>query len=440
MTVTSYEVASWLAIPISIYILNRYLEIFFDKHTLKSKKWLLVCYAIREIGGTLLFTFLPYPVLNMPFSIITLYLCCNCYEASISKKISITAMVYGIYGIIECIVGFLTGIRTFSFLSETNNGNVFIFIALRLIEWLVSLLLARFKHIKKTRNLPKIFMISMVLIPVGTLIQSIGIVVSDSFSEGFVAAVLIIVMVVDFMMMYLYDSLGRMFEENLEKELADQEKKYYYHQAEILEENYEEMRKFRHDMKNKLITIQQLVENGKIEEAKEYLAELEGKLTGLKAFSSSGYTVVDSVINYKLSKAQTEGIRVEANVKLPKELVFHTDDLVIVLGNLLDNAIEAAKKAEGDKYILLNFFFYRGVIELEIKNSFNGQVRKTENGFETLKDRKEFHGIGLKSVKYVVDKYAGDIHFSYTDNEFVVKIELYQKLKNVEERRKIIAK
>ena len=430
MNITGYDIVNWLGIPVGIYILNRYLKIFFDQHTLKNKKRLYFFFLVRELGGTILYTFLPYPALNIPFAILTLYLCCDCFEATISKKISVTAMVYGIYGMIECVVGFFSGIRAFSILSETNNGSIFIFVILRVMEWLVSLLLARFKHIKKTRNLPKMFIVSMILIPIGVLVESIGIVVSDAFSDEFVLVVLIIVLIIDFMMMYLYDSLGKMFEENLEKELADQEKKYYYHQAEILEENYEEMRKLRHDMQNKLITIQQFIEDDKILEAKDYLKDIEGKLTELSPFSSSGYTVVDSVINYKLSKAKMEGIKVNANVKLPKDLVFHTDDLVIVLGNLLDNAIEAAQKVGGNKFISLKFFYYKGVMQLEIKNSFDGWVQKGEDGFVTLKDRKEFHGIGLKSVNYIIKKYDGDIKFDYTGEEFTVKVELYQRMKD----------
>ncbi|NLI89994.1 MAG: sensor histidine kinase [Epulopiscium sp.] len=116
---------------------------------------------------------------------------------------------------------------------------------------------------------------------------------------------------------------------------------------------------------------------------------------------------------------------------IPKEINIPFFDITVVLGNLLDNAIEAVGKIEEDKYINIKLEYREGKFILEIKNSFNGVIIKEDDTICTSNLDKENHGIGLKSVKSVVEKYNGIMEIEYDESNFSVKVCIetpYEKL------------
>lgn len=94
------------------------------------------------------------------------------------------------------------------------------------------------------------------------------------------------------------------------------------------------------------------------------------------------------------------------------------------MGNILDNAIEAALKCENEKYILLNMKYDQGTFLISLKNSYNGNSKKSNGKFLTTKVDNKNHGIGLKSVESIVQKYSGKMKISHNQNEFEIMIML----------------
>ena len=115
----------------------------------------------------------------------------------------------------------------------------------------------------------------------------------------------------------------------------------------------------------------------------------------------------------------------QVEICIPEELNVDTADLCIILGNLLDNAIEAAEKCEKEKRIRLKILYGNRNIRIEIANTFDGEIHRMENGmYMTSKKDAKRHGIGLQSVQKCIDKYKGKLETdrSAEGDYFIVRV------------------
>ena len=135
--------------------------------------------------------------------------------------------------------------------------------------------------------------------------------------------------------------------------------------------------------------------------------------------------MIDSVINYKLSQAKKQGCNIQSEFCLPDKILIEDDDLVVVIGNLLDNAIEAAEKVKKNKCIQIKVKYDRGCLIVKIVNSFDNYVIVEKGKLKTRKENREFHGIGLQSVQNIVDKYHGDLKITYKEEMFSVRVLMF---------------
>jgi sensor histidine kinase regulating citrate/malate metabolism len=216
-----------------------------------------------------------------------------------------------------------------------------------------------------------------------------------------------------------------MFAGQEQAHLIEQEKEYYQKEAVILQQKQEQQRQFRHDMKNRIQILNEIMEHGDISELRKYLNEIEEKHKEYEVFSNTGNLIIDSIINSKLGDAAEKSIRVTASVMIPAAIGVNTDDMVVIFGNLLDNAIEASERVDTSKYIDLLVSYEEGCMLLHISNSFDMVIKDTDGEFITRKEDSALHGIGIKSVKKTVEKYNGIIEFTSEGAEFSVDIMLY---------------
>ncbi len=134
-------------------------------------------------------------------------------------------------------------------------------------------------------------------------------------------------------------------------------------------------------------------------------------------------------MNYKLGQAEAAGARLELDVTLPESFTADAFDLNIILGNLLDNAVEALP-ASGDRWIVLSLRVDRGVFFLRIVNSYDGMTFQTagpDGPIYRSRKKGEGHGLGLGIVRRIVDKYHGELQIESTEAIFTVEAILYLK-------------
>ena len=166
-------------------------------------------------------------------------------------------------------------------------------------------------------------------------------------------------------------------------------------------------------------------------EIQEYIEQMKLFLQNPDEMVASGNLEIDSVLNYILRKAEKKLKTVDIKVMLP-EKVQHSFDLNVLLGNLLENAIEASEKTE-NKYLSVHIALKRGVLKIKIENSFESSCilqEKRQGKDIVLKTTKPFtdqHGIGLKNVKKIVKKYNGTMSVTTQNGIFCVNLILYME-------------
>ncbi len=217
----------------------------------------------------------------------------------------------------------------------------------------------------------------------------------------------------------------------LEKQVVSMEE-----HARELERIYSGVRSMKHDMKNQLAVLENLMERQENRaELSDYLGQLSRTLGKLDIPFQTGSTVVDSLLFMKYHEAceKFSRIRFEAeNLIIPKDCRIQPTDLCIILGNALDNAIEACEKQETDaggkgRFIRLYSGCRQGMLLLTVENSFNGELKLLQGNLfpATTKPDGEAHGIGLHNIRAAAERYRGGVSWEADENRFTLTVLLY---------------
>ncbi|GEM_PF-783102 len=192
-------------------------------------------------------------------------------------------------------------------------------------------------------------------------------------------------------------------------------------QYNMITEKIEKTRKSRHDIHHHINVVYQLAKENKIEQLIEYLEEYNKIYSTKEPMVYCNNSTVDAILNHYILLAKDNGIEVHLNVALPEELKIRDTDLCIVIGNLLENAIEASEKEE-NKRIKLRINRSNEYICMLVSNLYNGEIKKGHSGYYSRKREFKDTGIGLSSVSAVVEKYDGRMEVDHTNGEFNVFI------------------
>lgn len=197
---------------------------------------------------------------------------------------------------------------------------------------------------------------------------------------------------------------------------------------------YGSIRKVRHELKNHMVNIKSLVAGAHYAEVESYIAKLDGTIGTLDYKYSTGNAVTDVIINDKAKSADKASIRFEVQFSCEEVSGVDIFDLGIILNNLLDNAITACEKIEEEKrYIRLSLRRKKKFLLLIVENSYDGKFQNAGDGLpQTTKGVKlpeELceHGIGLRNVKEIVERYFGTMDIKTADNVFKVTDMLQQQ-------------
>ena len=142
--------------------------------------------------------------------------------------------------------------------------------------------------------------------------------------------------------------------------------------------------------------------------------------------SSIGNRDIDSLLNYKIQKAEQVLSAVESDIHVPMELMPKSFDINVILGNLLDNAIEAAQGSRR-KWMKLVLRADRGVFLIHIANSCAGPPKRKAGRFLSTKENAVEHGIGLQNVKRLIREYSGYLHQEYENGIYITTVILPRK-------------
>ena len=181
-------------------------------------------------------------------------------------------------------------------------------------------------------------------------------------------------------------------------------------------------------MKHQHLLLEDYLVRGKKDEALSYLKEMNQSMERTSENRYSGFTVIDFMLDYKIQTAKKEGI----DFFLDVQILFcplKRDEMCILLGNLLDNAIEAVRGLDREnREIRVRMMTPNNMFLLEIQNPYEGVRKKVQERYLTTKSDHNLHGLGLDSVKRIVEKNGGFLEISDENQIFQVNVTLMGKV------------
>jgi len=291
----------------------------------------------------------------------------------------LNAIIYGAY----VFVLFRYGVKTFKRLFSQGNN----------LEWLVYSL--------------------------GVIFSYVLLIVSDNYVHNLIFKMLILFFIIwnfvilCFAIINTYEKSRQHFEADFARSIISSGKEHFNKMNEM----YDEMRILKHDQKYHYNVIHELVDSGKSSEAQKYLDELKKQLLNEEIPIFCNSIVVNALLEDYAKRCKTENILFKATIFLPTNLSISDYELCIVIGNLLENALEACLKNKSSSWIEVVVKPKNVQLAIMVKNSI---VEKPLQKEKELLSTKQSGGLGLKSVKSVVSKFGGEFIFEYDEKTFTV--------------------
>lgn len=312
------------------------------------------------------------------------------YEA-ILKKIQITFMHVIISTVILGIIGY--SVYRFSYM---------------ITVWILLCFIWNHYHFFKEE---RIFSVIVILLYLGIIFLGVY---YDGTVAGCIGALIFI------LLEYL---LQRIVKREEDKTIIYQNK-LMKQQMDEIENIYMTMRGWRHDYHNHIQSLKGYLSLNKVEQMKNYLNELETDLDSIDTLYHSGNLQLDSILNAKLAIAEKGQIRIHCDASIPPQLHVSDLDLCVILGNLLDNAIESCRKIKDpdERFIRVYIGILKKQLYISITNATSETVKQRTDHYFTTK--RGDHGHGLKRVDQVVKKYDGYLNRQNEPGIFATEIVL----------------
>lgn len=195
------------------------------------------------------------------------------------------------------------------------------------------------------------------------------------------------------------------------------------HYAEV-ETMYRKMRGWRHDYHNHIQALKAHMELNRYDEAKRYLDMLNDDLTTVDTVIKTGNVMVDAILNSKLTMIKEKGIHVDATAIVPQDVPFSGIDLSVLIGNLLDNAMEACLQMTNkeERFIRIYIDIVKKQLYISVTNSMNGRAKI--KGLQYLSTKTGLHGFGLIRIDRIAAKYGGFINRQNEEGVFATEVML----------------
>jgi len=356
------------------------------------------------------------------------------YEISAVKTIILTLLIQGIIGVIDYIVIMIVTARynNIDILEDsTDLIGVLVIIASRIILFLFLIIIKRISVIKKKNviDMSNKEWLQFLIFPIFTLITVIVMTnsMAASYHEDIVNVYYVIAIVLIVLNMVVFHLINEILENSQRIREADILKQQSIGQLELynsLRKNYDIQRKRTHEYKNQIMCIDSLLKKKKYDKLEEYINSIFNRLDGQLDMVDTNNEVVNAIINAKYYEALQNDVLFILKINDLSHIKVSDEDIVTILSNLLDNAIEAAGQCEIDKRTVgIRLLYEDDVLSIAVSNSYKTEPEIMEDGYmRTIKDDKEQHGLGIRNVVATLEKYNAEYIIDYKNGEFVFSI------------------
>ena len=399
---------------------------------LKSVTWLVfVCvfFALfRLVPGILLGSTL----VTIISAILCFLVISFSFEMSWLKRLIFTPLFYIVMVLSEMLVGLsmtsLTGIP----IAEGQQMILFYAAGVLISRMLIFSLLKIIQFVVPSfgERSPGYLLFPLLILPAATFAVA-SVLEKYSYVEGpttrmyIAVGALILLAVSNVTLFFLFEHQQREEKDKNRTRLLHQQMQNQVAYYRELAERQKISNKTMHDLKNQMFALTEAMKSAP-DRAREIMDQISERIHSASPMAVTGNEAVDALIFTKRQQMEAEHIRFIQSVYVSRT-AFDPLDLCVLLGNLLDNAIEACRKVEEDKRrIELSMTQQGPCLSISVQNSAAGKVRMEGNTVHTTKEQKELHGFGLNSVREIAEKYSGSCTIQSTEDEFTVYIILQE--------------
>lgn len=409
-----------------IVIMYKLFSVFFEPKP-NSKIFGALSYLLYYLATGLIYIIVDIAWITLCVNIITLLIITLNYISSLNKKFLCVTFSYIIIFAGEILICAVTGYYEIDIFDKGSYNSVFGQAMIKVTTYVIALIISYFKDIRKDTPITKSSWLVTFFVPIATMYMEFNYIASGTVDKLQACLSIIIVLMLNFICLYIYNSLSSVYQIKMNEALLKQEKSYYLNQCELMKESTEQLRAFRHDMKNQLFVIKEMCDKNLCGDASVQLGKYAEEIEIKTHYSNSGNMVIDSLVNYKLKNADVDGIEVETEISVPSKIDVEVSDLVTILGNLLENSLTALEAVSENRSLYLKVVYDRGRVIVFVKNTYSTPIKYINGEIVSTKTDDEKHGYGLKNIKRTVEKYDGYMEIDHAQNIFSVDIILFVK-------------
>ena len=402
-----------------IYLIYRFAEIFFGKH--RRAKWMTIVIPLTYCMANLaLFWFFHSAWINVSINLLGTFTVVWLFTSSFKSNLFVSCSV--------TIINICCDALVTSLFVKYVDGQGYNPIYEFLTDFCILICLLFSGVIVKTHERAEQgFRLSLLSVPICSIVTMLFMLYFSACTEKGFVVLGTGLLVINFFMLYQYNKLLQNIIKKYENEMLEQRIQVYSNQLDIVMQNVERTKALRHDIKHHINELMILAQNNKTAELMQYLSKMNEALQNPDEIVSSGNMEIDSVLNFLLHQAKKELTRVTVKVTLPEDMM-HSFDIIVILGNLLENAIEAARQSE-KKYLGVGISFQKGILLIQIDNSYALKGSSSKASLPAIPGASgkpyKHQGLGLKNVQRIVDAHNGSMEITKGTDLYSVRVMLY---------------
>ena len=371
-----------------------------------------------------------FPNTKIVLCIVTGILFCKfSYENSIAKSIIMNLLFWLGLMFIEVIsTGVVVMLNNLDSIQSILTGNIYRIQAIFISKILLFMELILLKYFKLSLEF-KFKDVVLIGLPILSNIVSLLLVFGYNFNQNIhsksnliVLAFTVLLMIASSIMLLIV--IGKIVQDDklkLEYELINERINLSHKNYENMIQAQEKLRYVYHDLKNHMICMKSYDTK---EEIISYINNLEFQINDFENLRNTGNKTLDIILNDKIHLCKKYNIEFEDSINISKLNFIKENDICAIFANALDNAIEACINIndEIEKRIEVKATYINGFAVIKFINTKINDIKFTGDRIKTSKEDNKIHGIGLASIKYIVNKYDGEVIVNYSENEFILKI------------------
>ena len=412
MTEAADLIVSLFAEFARLIIIRNYAVIFWEKKD--NKRLPVILYAVSYVLTTASYLFLHSMILNLITTFAGILIISFAYDNKIVRRLIGSAIILAISVALDLLAAVLLMDNPTSENYDLTSSFISDF-----LFFLSSIIAGKLFKDKKD-DTPSYEWWYVLVITIGSTSVIFVLAHDNVVSRITVIWLCIVLFIFNYIIYNLFTSIEEKHEYEHELLILKMQMNIYESQIAESIKRDEVVRLLRHDMKHHANELYHLADTGDMDAVKEYVTHMGEQIHLADPKVNCGIPAIDGVLGYMIMQAERKGIEVHTHVAVPESMPLSSYDMNILLGNLMQNAIDAAEKCE-DKHIDVLIRYDRSCIFIKISNPYVGELNCRDGEYLTTKKDSKDHGLGILSIKSIVERYDGSIYFTEEDGRFVVK-------------------